>query len=81
LKLSPDVQRCLEEAAYEAGQYCTQVVREKTEADLIGLSKASGLLIIHPDKKLWRSRFDAAIRQICPGKLLPPGQYEAIQNL
>ena len=81
LKLSPDVQRCLEEAACEAGQYCAQVAKEKTEADLIGLSKVSSLPIIHPDEQLWRSRFDAAIRQICAGKLLPPGQYEAIQSL
>jgi hypothetical protein len=47
----------------------------------IGLSKASGAPILHPDEKLWRSSIDAVIRQICAGKLLPPGQYEAIQNL
>jgi TRAP-type C4-dicarboxylate transport system substrate-binding protein len=79
--LPPDVQAALGDAAQEAGVLCTRLVNEQTAIALERLSSEYGLPVIHPDQQAWRDCFDAAIRQICEGGLLPRGVFDEIQCL
>lgn len=81
LKLSPDVQRVLVEAAQEAGEYCTRLAKEETAVDLRHLSEEHGVPVIQPNQKAWRAQFSAAICEICNSGLLAPRLYEELQSL
>ncbi len=81
LKLSPDVQRVLVEAAQEAGEYCARLAKEETAVDLRHLSEEHGVPVIQPNQKAWRAQFSAAIHEICNAGLLAPRLYEELQSL
>ena len=80
-KWSPDIQTALVEAAEEAGHLCTQQANERTSTALERLSDEFGLPIIHPDKQIWRSSFEAAIQKVYETLELPGELYEELQNL
>lgn len=81
-KLPPDVQTVLAEAASEAGEFCSQRVRESTRQALDRLTEDHGIPVIQPDREAWRAAFDAALRHICVEEgLLSREMYDALQSL
>jgi len=80
-RMSPALQSALKEAAETAGAYCASLVEAETPAVLERLSRESGIPVIHPDRRLWRNSFEAAIHRVCEGGLLAPEMYAEIQAL
>jgi len=55
LRLAPDIQNALIEAACEAGEYCTELSRAQTTLDLKQLFEQNGIPVIQPDRETWSS--------------------------
>lgn len=81
LKLSPDIQNILIQAAQDAGEYCTQIAEEQSQIDIQKLNDEFNLPVIHPDLKIWRAAYSNAIQQICHEKFLTPELFEALKSL
>lgn len=81
-KMSPTIQKILNEAIEETGIYCTQYSLEQTEKNLNQLSDEQGLPVTHPDREIWRHTFSAMIQRICEReRLLSSDLYDELQNL
>ena len=81
-KLPPLVQQVLNDALQETGDFYRQPVRPANQINLERLSADYGIPVIHPDPNIWRTRFTAAIRQICLEKgFLTQTMYKALQEL
>jgi len=80
-KWSPDIQTALVEAAEEAGRYCTQQANAQASTALERLSGEFGLPIIHPNKRVWRNSFEAAIKKVYEAVQLPGQLYKELQSL
>jgi TRAP-type C4-dicarboxylate transport system substrate-binding protein len=81
LKLPPDVQSALTEAAEEAGQFVSQLAAAQTAASLVELTETHEIAIIHPSQTAWQARFRAAIEEICAEGFLAPEMYARLQSL
>ncbi len=81
-KLSPSIQQALTEALQETGEYYSQTVKHQAQINLDRLSTEYGMPVIHPDPKIWRDRFNAAIHQACVGRgFLTEEMYQVLQQI
>lgn len=64
-KLSPDVQAVLAEAVEETEAHFCQAVEERANAYIEDLPTRHGVAVIRDNPRIWRSRFQEALRDVC----------------